>query len=390
MNRAKPIKPLPFPVYFWTIILLAITGLIDSIYLSVSHYRVYTDIGYKSFCALSKAINCDTVSQSPYSVFLGVPVPIWGVIGYTFFLLFLPLAGSQAADKKRIWPLLLLLSLAFSICSIVLASISTFYIHSYCIMCIVSFGINFLLLYYVWIVRKRFDTTGSFEGLKHDVRFLWNKSALSTILFGPFFIWVVLVLAFFPDYWQFHPPQFQTNARSGITDEGYPWIGAEQPELVITEFTDYQCFQCKKMYFFLRQLMDKYPDKIRLIHRHFPMDDALNPIVGGRFHVGSGKMALLAEYAKTEDKFWQMNDILFKIARQVDSIDIKELAEQTGLDYRKLGHAVKSSVTRYKVKHDIAVGINLGITGTPGYLIDGKVYLGQIPAEIISSVLDIR
>ena len=142
------------------------------------------------------------------------------------------------------------------------------------------------------------------------------------------------------------------------------------------------------MNFFLRQLIAKHPDKIRLIHRHFPMDDALNPLVGERYHVGSGIMALFAEYAKTEDKFWQMNDILFKMAGHVDYINIKELAEQTGLDYRKLAHATKNSVTRYKVKHDLAVGIKLGITGTPGYLIGGKVYLGQIPPEIISSVLD--
>jgi len=40
------------------------------------------------------------------------------------------------------------------------------------------------------------------------------------------------------------------------------------------------------------------------------------------------------------------------------------------------------------VKHDIAVGIKLGITGTPGYLIGGKVYQGQIPPQIVSSVLD--
>ncbi|MBU3949567.1 MAG: hypothetical protein KJ826_15285 [Proteobacteria bacterium] len=45
---------------------------------------MYTDIGYESFCAISKAINCDTVSQSPYSVFLGVPLAIWGVAGYCF------------------------------------------------------------------------------------------------------------------------------------------------------------------------------------------------------------------------------------------------------------------------------------------------------------------
>jgi len=387
-KQSKKTIPLPFSVYFWTVTFLAMAGLAVSVYLAVSHYRVYTDISYSSFCAISKAINCDTVSQSSYSIFLGVPVPIWGVIGYTFFLLFLPVAGSQAADKKQIWPLLLLVSLAFSIYSIILASISTFYIHSYCIMCIVSFGINFLLLYYVWLIRKRFNTADILEGLKRDIRFFWNKSVLSTTVFGPFFIGVVLVWAFFPNYWRFEPPNLQAAARTGITDEGYPWIGAEQPELVITEFTDYQCFQCKKMHFFLRRLIGKYQDKIRLIHRHFPMDHKYNPIVKERFHVGSGKMALIAEYAKTENKFWQMSDILFKMAGHVDYINIKELADQTGLDYRKLAYATKSRVTRYKVKHDIAVGIKLGITGTPGYLIGGKVYLGQIPAEIISSVLD--
>jgi len=60
--------PLPFSVYFWTVAILAMAGLANSIYLAVSHYRVYTDIFYSSFCAISKAINCDTVSQSIYSM----------------------------------------------------------------------------------------------------------------------------------------------------------------------------------------------------------------------------------------------------------------------------------------------------------------------------------
>nr|CBX30216.1 hypothetical protein N47_D30250 [uncultured Desulfobacterium sp.] len=84
-------KPFPFPIYFGTIAFLLFAGLADSIYLSVHHYLVYTDIGYESFCAISKAINCDTVSQSPYSIFLGVPVAIWGVAGYFFACCFCPL-----------------------------------------------------------------------------------------------------------------------------------------------------------------------------------------------------------------------------------------------------------------------------------------------------------
>ena len=175
MKKAKQIIPLPFPFYFWTVAVLALGGVLDSIYLSISHYRVYTDIAYESFCAISRSINCDTVSQSTYSIFIGIPVPVWGIIGYTFFVLILPFAWSKEAQKQKIWPILLFISLAFSIYSVILAYISAFYIHSYCMMCIVSFGINFLLLYYTWIVRKRFGKEGIIKGLMLDIVFLWDK-----------------------------------------------------------------------------------------------------------------------------------------------------------------------------------------------------------------------
>ena len=174
-EKNKQIIPLPFPVYFWTVAFLAFSGLADSVYLYISHYRVYTDIAYESFCAISRSINCDTVSQSPYSIFIGIPVPVWGIIGYSFFILFLTFAWHMEAQKQRIWPILFIISLAFSIYSVILAYISTFYIHSYCMMCIVSFGINFLLLYYTWIIRKRFGKSGIIKGLMLDIGFLWEK-----------------------------------------------------------------------------------------------------------------------------------------------------------------------------------------------------------------------
>ena len=388
MKKTKQIIPLPFPFYFWTVAALAMAGVLDSIYLSISHYRVYTDIAYESFCAISRSINCDTVSQSPYSIFIGVPVPVWGIIGYSFLILFLPFVWSKDAQKERIWPILIFISLTFSIYSVILAYISTFYIHSYCMMCIVSFGINFLLLYYTWLVRKRFDKSGIIKGLMLDIGFLWEKKKQAGFFFLSFFSIVILLLIFFPSYWHIATPTLSTDIPHGITEDGYPWIGAENPKLLITEFTDYQCFQCKKMHFYLRKLVEKNPDKIRLIHRHFPMDHKYNPIVKEPFHVGSGKMAILAEYAQTQGKFWEMNDLLFEIAGHTKYINIKKLADRVGLNYRALSSSTKNRIIRYKVKHDIAIGMKLGIVGTPGYVIDGKVYLGQIPPEILSRVLD--
>ncbi len=59
-KKEEAIKPLPFPVYYWTVVSLSIFGIANSIYLSISHFHVYTDIGYRSFCAITRVINYDT------------------------------------------------------------------------------------------------------------------------------------------------------------------------------------------------------------------------------------------------------------------------------------------------------------------------------------------
>ena len=383
----QKIIPLPFSIYFWTIAILALAGLMDSIYLSLSHYRVYTDIGYRSFCAISKAINCDTVSQSPYSIFMGLPVPVWGILGYTLFLLFLPLAGAKEGGKKRIWTLLFWMALLFSLYSLILAFISTFIIHSYCIMCIVSYAISFGLLFYTWIIRRRFDSEGIIEGLKLDIRFLAVKKALRIVLLLFFILGFICFIVFLPPYWQFKSPKLSSQIPMGITANGHPWIGAEKPVLTITEFADYQCFQCKKMHFFLRRLIAEHPAKIRLIHRHFPMDHHFNPIVKEPFHIGSGKMALMAIYATSKEKFWPVNDMLYQLAHSAKKINIEDLAQDIDLNPVELSLSVNNQMIRKRLQRDILSGLKYRISGTPAYVIDNEVYQGHIPPEIIKSIL---
>ena len=386
--KKKEIKPLPFPVYFWTVAVFSLAGLVDSVYLSISHYRVYTDIGYKSFCAISRTINCDTVSQSPFSIFLNVPVPVWGIIGYTFFLLLVVFAWTREMGKKRIWTILFLLSLVFSIYSVILAVITTFYIQSYCIMCILSYGINFFLLYYLWLMRKRFACEGIIKAFKQDFDFLGIKKVVIGSVFLPFLITAGLTVLYFPNYWTFKPPAQSAAIPTGTTEDGHPWIGAESPELVITEYADYLCFQCKKMHYYLRELIAKNPDKIRLIHHHFPMDHEYNFIVKHPFHVGSGKMALLAVQAGAKGKFWQMNDVLFGAAGETHRINIKDIATRTGLDYPELLRSANDPKALHQLKVDIWQGMKLRMTGTPSFFIDGKVYQGQIPSEIFKKMFN--
>jgi protein-disulfide isomerase len=170
---------------------------------------------------------------------------------------------------------------------------------------------------------------------------------------------------------------------TGTTKHGHPWIGAENPELEIVEFSDYRCFQCKKMHYFLRRLIQEHPGRIRLVHRHFPMDHTINPLIDEPFHRGAAKLALVAMFAGKKDKFWEMNDILFDISRNTETINIKDLAGQAGIDYEEIKYVFRDKSLWNELKKDVRVGLEHGLTGTPGFVINDEVYLGQIPPEVL-------
>jgi protein-disulfide isomerase len=254
-------------------------------------------------------------------------------------------------------------------------------------MCLVLYAVNLLLLFFTRMIRSRFKSSGLIDGFEKDIRFLKTKRSSVLSLFASFLGGIILLLLFFPAYWQFAPPVLLPEINSGATKDGHPWIGAENPKLIITEFTDYKCFQCKKMHFFLRQLIAKHPGRIRLIHRNFPMDHAVNPIIKEPFHIGSGKMALMAIHAATQNKFWQMNDILFEMAGESDVIDVRELAAQLAMDPKTLARSMNDPAARQLLQHDILSALKLQISGTPAYVINQNVYLAQIPPEIIKTAL---
>jgi protein-disulfide isomerase len=198
----------------------------------------------------------------------------------------------------------------------------------------------------------------------------------------------LLAWTYLPRYWEMQPPTGIENLKQGETADGYPWIGAENPEITISEFSDYMCFQCKKMHFYLRQLVAQQPQRIRLVHRHFPMDRAYNPLVTDDYHAGAGKMAILALYAQEKGQFWKVNDRLFEIASQKADFNTRTLAIFMDVDKAEVVAALDHKYFRLRLKHDIAVGIDMGINGTPGFIIDDQVYVGNIPQEVLQQIVN--
>ena len=64
----------------------------------------------------------------------------------------------------------------------------------------------------------------------------------------------------------------------------------------------------------------------------------------------------------------------------------RRLARKFGLDQKALNESLSNPEIIKKLYIDLKEGLKLGITGTPGYIIDGKVYLGTLPPELHKNI----
>lgn len=378
----KSKKPLHFGYYFGPVLFFVLVGLIDSIYLSFSHYKIYTDIWYQSFCAITKAINCDTVSLSNFAIFANVPVPVWGVLGYAFVLILIISGFPKIGQKPRLWSLIFLISILFCLYSVILALISNYYLHSYCILCILSYIVNFFLCFYCFIILRRFYNQNYFKILVEDLRYAYRKKTASLLIVAATIIIISCLLINFPRYWNFEIKKSTVDLSEGVTEQGYPWIGAVDPEIEIIMFSDYQCFQCKKIHFFLRNMLNEFPEKLRLIHVNFPIDHKVNPIVKDQFHVGSGALALMTKYAIEQNLFWEMNDYFFHMKKNNNTINIKEVAIHLGLDAKGLAGSIHNKAYLLSLKNEIRYAIGRSVIGTPSFLVNNELYASTLPKEV--------
>jgi predicted DsbA family dithiol-disulfide isomerase len=99
-------------------------------------------------------------------------------------------------------------------------------------------------------------------------------------------------------------------------------------------------------------------------------------------------MALLAIHAAANGRFVELNDLLFAKAAVGQAIDLAEAARETGIDPRGLQQALTHEPYKRHLLRDIRQGMKLRIAGTPSYWINGSVYEGSIPPEILKPVLE--
>jgi len=157
-----------------------------------------------------------------------------------------------------------------------------------------------------------------------------------------------------------------------------PTRGTPTAPVTIVEFEDFQCPFCRKAQDTVQQVLLKYKDSVRFVHRDFP----LQPL-----HPTSWKAHEAAHCAAEQGKFWEFRDLLYKNAPAPPE-QLTAYASQLGLDSSAFKTCLDSGKFKAAVQKDEDEGDRLGVTGTPAFFINGRPFPGAQPESEFSRVID--
>ena len=157
--------------------------------------------------------------------------------------------------------------------------------------------------------------------------------------------------------------------------------GDKNAPVTIVEWSDFECPFCARFYEqTLPQIEKNYIDtgKVKLVFRDFPLN----------FHANAQKAAEAAECAGEQDKYWEMHDMLFEKAVQGGVSSFKQYADDIGLNTNKFNSCLDSGEMAAEVAADMRAGQAAGITGTPGFIINGKIVSGAQPYQAFAAAIE--
>lgn len=169
-------------------------------------------------------------------------------------------------------------------------------------------------------------------------------------------------------------------------EEGDPLaLGDVDAPVLMIEWADFQCPFCGS---FARdtkpELMERYVDEglLRIEWRDFPV---LGP--------ESRTAALAGRAAAEQDAFWDLHDEIFaedreRNAGELDEDSLIDMAESLDLDVERFAASLEDPAHEQAAQADLQLGQHLGITGTPAFLINGRVLVGGQPTEVFEQAIE--
>jgi len=193
-----------------------------------------------------------------------------------------------------------------------------------------------------------------------------KKSNLVLIASGLMLI-IFIAAAYFYDSQQTKLKNEQLAQNSSALIQFHsPKTGNPKAKVTIVEFMDPACEACRQFHPFVKDLLKKYKNKVKLVIRYAP------------FHHGSDVAVKILEAAKKQGQFWDVLDVMYK--SQSDWANhhnpnpemIWNYLEYYKFDVLALKANMDDAVATKIIGIDLADAKALGVDKTPTFFVNGK------------------
>lgn len=156
-----------------------------------------------------------------------------------------------------------------------------------------------------------------------------------------------------------------------------PSLGPADAKVTVEVWSDFECPFCAKGNTTLKQLREKYGDRIRIVFRHSPLP----------FHEHARLAAAASMAAAEQGRFWEYHDALFQ-QRELDRASLEKLAKKLKLDMERFKRALDDGSYDNYLEAEVTEARQRGISGTPTFFINDTALLGARPLEQFSEAID--
>ncbi|PRP92790.1 DSBA-like thioredoxin domain protein [Enhygromyxa salina] len=166
--------------------------------------------------------------------------------------------------------------------------------------------------------------------------------------------------------------------RREVSVEGLPTRGDDgAAEVRIVECVDFDCDACEVAQTTLTKIAPEFGDRIAIYFLNYPLPIHPNAEAAHRAAVAAGN----------QGKFWEMHDFLFDNRERRLPAELSAVAGELGLDVQRFEKDFAAEKTAKRIASDYETCRALGVRGAPGFLINGRLASGALPAEQLRQVL---
>ncbi|KGJ05161.1 Protein-disulfide isomerase [Paracoccus halophilus] len=160
-----------------------------------------------------------------------------------------------------------------------------------------------------------------------------------------------------------------------FNDPEAPVMGNPQGDVVLVEFTDYNCGFCRKTMPEVRALLQSDPG-IRMVMHEIPV-----------FGEGSRYAAMAALAAREQGKYEVFHRALMSMRGKAEKASVLRVARKVGLDVPRLERDMQSPRITRQIEDSLALADDIGLVGTPSFIAGNRAQFGYMSREQLAELV---